>query len=93
MTDEHYLLLSVKTEYTKYENKRFDKIIRKFVAKLLKYRILFKDILTFLRLDCRDASLIILYLIVIVISTPKLRLIGQLYHIKIVVKKILNQYV
>ena len=56
-------MLSVKTEYTKYENIRFDKIIRKFVAKLLKYRILFKDILTFLILDYRDALLIILYLI------------------------------
>ena len=28
----------------------------KFVAKVLKYRILFKDILTFLGLDCRDVS-------------------------------------
>ena len=69
-------MLSVRTEYTKYENKRFDKIIRKFVAKLLKYRILFKDILTFLILDYRDASLIILYLIVIGISNKKIRSIG-----------------
>ena len=64
-------MLSVRTEYTKYENIRFDKIIRKFVAKLLKYRILFKDILTFLILDYRDATLIILYLIVIGISNKK----------------------
>ena len=69
-------MLSVRTEYTKYENIRFDKIIRKFVAKLLKYRILFKDILTFLILDYRDASLIILYLIVIGISNQKIRSIG-----------------
>ena len=46
-------------------------IIRKFVAKLLRYRILFKDILTFLRLDYRDSSLITLYLVVVGISIPK----------------------
>ena len=46
----------------------FDKIIRKFVAKLLKYRIMFKDTLTCLGLDYRDALLIILYLTVIEIS-------------------------
>ena len=66
--------------------KCFDKIIRKFVAKLFKYRIL-----TFLGLDYRDASLIILYLIVIGNSTPKIRLIGWLYHIKFVVKIVKNQ--
>ena len=49
---------------------------QKFVAKLLKYSILFKDIKTFLGLDYRDASLIILYLIVIGISSPKIRSIG-----------------
>ena len=48
----------------------------KFVAKLLKYRILFKDILTFLELDYRDALLIILYLNVLGISTLKIRSIG-----------------
>ena len=47
-------------------------IVYKFVRKLLKYMILFKDILTFLLLDYRDASLIILYLVVIGISTPKI---------------------
>ena len=36
--------------------------------------ILFKDILTFLGLDFRDASRITLYLDVIGISIPKLRL-------------------
>ena len=56
--------------------KSFDKITREFVAKLLKYRILFKDILTFLGLDYRDALLIILYLIVIGISTLNIRSIG-----------------
>ena len=55
----------------------------KYVAKLLKYKILFKDILTFLGLDYRDASLIIVYLIVIGISTPKIRSIELLHHIKI----------
>ena len=63
----------MRTEFTKYEFINFDKIIRKLVAKLLKYRILLKDILTFLGLDYRDASLKILYLIVIGISNPKIR--------------------
>ena len=35
-------------------------ILSKFVAKLLKYRIMFKDILPFLGLNNRDASLIIM---------------------------------
>ena len=38
---------------------KFVKIIRKFIAKFLKYRILFKAILTFLGLAYRDALLII----------------------------------
>ena len=37
-----------------------NKIGSKFVAKLLKYMILFKDIFTFLGLDYRDALLITL---------------------------------
>ena len=57
-------------------NIKVNKIICKFVAKLIKYRILFKDILTFLGLDYRDASLKILYLIVIGISNLKIRPIG-----------------
>ena len=48
-----------------YQNWSLDKMIRKFVAKLFKYRILFEDILTFLGLNYIDASLIILYLIVL----------------------------
>ena len=44
------------------------KIVSKFVTKLIKYTILFKDILTFLGLDYRDALLIVLYLVVIGIS-------------------------
>ena len=63
----------MRTEFTKYEFINFDKIIRKLVAKLLKYRIMLKDRLTFLGLDYRDASLKILYLIVIGISNPKIR--------------------
>ena len=46
-------------------------IVYKFVPKLLKYKILFKDILTFLILDYRDASLKILNLVVIGIIVPK----------------------
>ena len=81
--------MSVRTEYTKYENIRFDKIIRKFVAKLLKYRKLLKDILPFLILDYRDALLIILYLIVIGISNLKNRIDRMiLSHKKIVIKKV-----
>ena len=49
------------------------KILSKIVEKLLKYRIMFKDILIFLGLDYRDASLITLYLVVIGISIPKIR--------------------
>ena len=41
------------------------KVVVKFVEKLLKYGIMFKDILTFLGLDCRDALLIKLYFIVL----------------------------
>ncbi len=55
----------------------------KFVEKLIKYRIKVKDILTFLGLDYRDALIITLYFVVLVISIPKIRLIGSLYHIKI----------
>ena len=47
------------------------KIVSKFVAKRIKYRILFKEILTFLGLDYRDASLVLLNLIVIEISIKK----------------------
>ncbi len=46
-------------------------------------RLMFKDILTFLALDYRDASLIKLYLVVIGISAPKVIPIGLLYHLKI----------
>ena len=39
------------------------KIVHEFVAKLLKFMILFKDILIFLVLDYRDSSLKILCLV------------------------------
>ena len=55
-------------------------MVRKFVENMRKYRIMFKDILTFLGLDYRDAPFIILYLAVLRISIPK---IEKLYHIKI----------
>ena len=49
------------------------KIVSKFVAKLIKYMILFKNILTFLGLGYRDASFITLYPVVIGISIKKIR--------------------
>ena len=48
-------------------------MVRKFVENMRKYRIMFKDILTFLGLDYRDASLIKLYFVVLRISIPKIR--------------------
>ena len=53
-----------------------NKIESKFIEELLKYRIMFKDILTFLGLDYRDALLITLYFVVPGISTSKIRTIG-----------------
>ena len=47
-------------------------IVNKLVEKLLKCRILCKDILIFLGLDYRDASLITLYLVAIGFSIPKI---------------------
>ena len=41
------------------------KVVVKFVEKLFKYGIMFKEILTFSGLDCRDAFLIKLYFTVI----------------------------
>ena len=52
------------------------KILNKYVEKLLKYRLIFKDIFTFLGLDYRDASLITLYFLVLGISILKIRSIG-----------------
>ncbi len=54
------------------------KIVSKSAEKLLKYMILlmFKDILTFLRLDYRDVLLIRMYFVVLGISIPKIRPIG-----------------
>ena len=50
-----------------------NKIVSKLVAKLLKYSILFGDILTVLGLNHIDDLLIILYHVVIGISILKLR--------------------
>ena len=52
------------------------KILIKFVEKQFKYRIMFKDIFTFLELDYRDASLITLYFVVLGISIPKIKSVG-----------------
>ena len=49
------------------------KVVSKYVAKLIKYMILVKDILTFLGLHYRDASLITVYLVVIGISIQRIR--------------------
>ena len=49
-----------------------NKVVSKFVAKQLKYMFFF-DILTFLGLDYRDASLTKLYLVVTEISIQKIR--------------------
>ena len=72
---------------------KFKKKLSVFVAKLLKYRLLFKDILTFLGLDYGDALHIILYLVVIEIKISKIRWIGQIYHTKNVKKKAKIQHV
>ena len=50
-----------------------NKIVSKFVAKLLKYMMLFKDIHTFSSLDYRYASRITFYLVVIGNGIPKIR--------------------
>ena len=50
-----------------------NKFIYKFDEKVLTYRILIKGILTFLRLNYKDASLEILYLVVLGINFPKIR--------------------
>ena len=50
-----------------------NKIVSKFVEKLLKYRIMFKDILTFLGLDYRYDTLISFYFVVQGIGIPKIR--------------------
>ena len=53
---------------------KFSKIVNKFVAKFIKYMILFNGKLTtFLRLDFREVSPKILYLIVQGIIVPKIR--------------------
>ncbi len=75
-------MYSVRTELTEYKCINLIKIAIEFVAKLLNYRILFKDILTCLGLDYN--------FVVIGISIPKIRYIN--YNIQIVVKKVQNQY-
>ena len=51
-----------------------NKIVDRFVANLLKFRMQFKDILTILVLNYRDASFITLYFVVPGISVPKNKL-------------------
>ena len=49
-----------------------NKILGKLLEKLLKYRIMFKDIITFLGIDYKDAPLITLNIVVLGISFPKI---------------------
>ena len=53
-----------------------NKIISTFVEKLLRYRIMFKEIHTFLGLEFRDVSLITLFFVIPGISIPNIRTIG-----------------
>ena len=57
-----------------------NKIVSKFVEKLLKYRIL---VFGHFRTCCRDALPIKLYFVFLGISIPKIRAIGLLYDIKV----------
>ena len=50
-----------------------NKTVFKFLAKMLNYRILFEDILIFKVLYYRDASLVLLYLIVLGTIASKIR--------------------
>ena len=50
-----------------------NKFLRKYVEKLLKYRIMFKDIPTLLGFDYRITSLLMLYFVFMGISIPKIR--------------------
>ena len=56
-------MYSVRTEWSEYKCIKVEqnKIVSKSAEKLLKCRILFKDMLTFLGLNYRDASLITMY--------------------------------
>ena len=70
-------------------NISFDKIVRRFVAKLLIIRYCLKDILTLLRLDYRDASLIMYN---IVICCPRNQCFkSQIYTIIMLYKKKSNK--
>ena len=51
------------------------KIVSKFDEKLPKYRIMFKDMLTFLGLDYINAWLITSFFVVLEFSIPKIRTI------------------
>ena len=51
----------------------FDKIERRFVAKLLNTEYCLKDKLTFLGLDYRDSLILLLF---VIIRTPKIRFQG-----------------
>ena len=63
------------------------KIVLKIVTNLLNYRMLFKDILKFLRLDYRYSLHIALYFVIQGINIPK-NLDNYVYHLKTVIKKL-----
>ena len=70
------------------------KIVSKFVEKLLKNRIIIKDILIFFGIDYRDDSFTYnIYFIVLGISFPEIRSIGLSYHIKICFKIVKNHHI
>ena len=64
---------SVRTEKAEYNCISLNKNVSKSISNMLKYRLLFKDIFTFLRLDFGDASLITL----IIMSNKKCYQKGQ----------------
>ena len=71
--------------YNKDENIHKSEALKRYDRRTFAFVELLKNILIYSALDYRDASLLILYLIDIIdigISTPKIRSIGRLYHIK-----------
>ena len=65
-------IMSELNKQNRYKCIKSKQIVSKLIEKLLKYRILIKDILTFLGIDYREASLITLYFVVLGIIIPKI---------------------
>ena len=79
--------------YNKDDNIHKSEALKRYDRRTFAFVELLKDILTYSALDYRDASLLILYLIDIEISTSKIRSIGRLYHIKNSCYKVKKQHV